>query len=71
MYPLFYSTVGYLLQKCSSPVRDGSFDLVPIRKALCTSLGEASDSWYQRLQKLLILFHDSKQHGYKTWRTKQ
>lgn len=56
-------TTGHLLQKCASPVRDGSFDLAPIRKALATTLGEASDSWYQSLQKLLILLHDSRQQS--------
>lgn len=63
MWCMHCFTTGDLLWKYASPVRDGSFDLDPVRKALGTTLGEASDSWYQRLQKLLILLHDSGQQS--------
>lgn len=46
-------------QYCASPVRYGTFNLSTIRKAFVTVLGKTPDSWYQRLQKLLILLPDS------------
>lgn len=52
MSALFYK------QYCLSPVRYCSFYLDTIRKAFATLLGKTSDSWYQSLQKLLILLPD-------------
>lgn len=52
MLALFYK------KHCLSPVRYCSFDLDAVRKAFATLLGKILDSWYQSLQKLLILLPD-------------
>lgn len=52
MSALFYK------QRRPSPVIYFSFDLAAVRKAFATLLGKTSGSWYQSLQKLLILLPD-------------
>lgn len=41
--------VSYVLQKYTSPVRDGGLDLSSVRKTLSAAVGETSGSWQQRL----------------------